>query len=160
VNGYPNNFLGWGGEDDAVYNRISANNIEMYRPTIGGYELAIHDAPTTSEMNSEKQQNVLNDLKEWRLNGLNQLTDFLFINIEKDENVLSHFPQNTNKNMAYLFYKINYLSKDKNVYARFSEEINKEGINVDVDKLIKSKRKKCRNGYNKSNKTKKCIKRK
>jgi hypothetical protein len=160
VNGYPNNFFGWGGEDDAVYNRITANNIEMYRPEIGGYELAIHDAPTTSEINSEKQQNVLNDLKEWRINGLNQLSGLLFINIENDNTVMTNFPQNTNKNMNYLFYKINYLSKDKNVYARFTEEINKEGFNVDPDKIIKSKRKKCHNGYHKSTRTKKCIKRK
>lgn len=160
INGYPNNFFGWGGEDDSLYNRIAENNIEIYRPTNGGYELAIHDAPTTSEINSEKQKNVLNDLKEWRFNGINQLTNLLFINVEKDEKIMNNFPQNTNTNMDYLFYKINYLSQTKNVYARFAEEINKEGINVDVDKIIQSKRKKCRNGYNKNNRTKKCIKRK
>lgn len=160
INGYPNNFFGWGGEDDSLYNRISANNIEMYRPTTGGYELAIHDAPTTSEINSEKQKNVLNDLKEWRFNGINQLTNLLFINVEKDEKAMNNFPQNANMNIKYLFYKINYLTPHKNVYARFDEEVTKEGINVDVDKLIQSKRKKCRNGYNKSNRTKKCIKRK
>ncbi len=160
VNGYPNNFFGWGGEDDSLYNRITANNIEMYRPTNGGYELAIHDAPTRGEINREKQENILNDLKDWRLNGINQLMNMLFINIEKDEKQIAHFPQNTNKNMKYLFYKINYLSKNKNVYLRFTEEINKEGINVDVEKIIQSKRKKCRNGYNKTNRTKKCIKQK
>ena len=160
VNGYPNNFFGWGGEDDALYNRITANNIEMYRPTIGGYELAIHDAPTTGEVNSEKYKNILNDLKEWRFNGINQLMNMLFINIEKDDKQMRDFPPNTNKNMNYLFYKINYLSKNTNVYVRFAEEINKEGINVDVEKIIQSKRKKCRSGYNKTKRTKKCIKRK
>lgn len=160
VNGYPNNFFGWGGEDDSLYNRITANDIEIYRPTIGGYELAIHDTPPTSEINSEKQKNVLNDLKEWRFNGINQLTNFLFINIEKNEKIMNDFPQNENKNMNYLFYKINYLSPNKNVYERFVEEINKEEINVNINKLIQSKRKKCHNGYNKSNRTKKCIKRK
>lgn len=160
VNGFPNNFFGWGGEDDSLYNRITANNIEMYRPTNGGYELAFHDAPSTSEINSEKYKNVLTDLKEWRFNGINQLTNLLFINIEKDEKEMNTFPQNKNKNMNYLLYKINYLSKDKNVDMRFAEEINKEGMNLEIDKLIQSKRKKCRNGYNKSNRTKKCIKRK
>ena len=160
INGYPNNFFGWGGEDDSLYNRITANNIEIYRPTNGGYELAFHDAPITSEINSEKYKNILNDLKEWRFNGINQLTNLLFMNIEKDEKTMNTFPQNMNTNVKYLFYKINYLSKEKNVYMRFAEEINKEGIKVDIDKIIQSKRKKCRNGYNKSNRTKKCIKQK
>ena len=32
INGFPNTFFGWGGEDDALYNRIVKNNIKITGP--------------------------------------------------------------------------------------------------------------------------------
>jgi len=33
INGYPNDFWGWGGEDDAMYNRLAINNIPVINST-------------------------------------------------------------------------------------------------------------------------------
>jgi len=76
INGYPNNFLGWGGEDDALYDRLAAEKITVYRPTKGKYILAEHDKPKDDEKNQLKYENVLEDLKNYKNNGIKQLPDY------------------------------------------------------------------------------------
>jgi hypothetical protein len=76
INGYPNNFLGWGGEDDALYDRLAAEKITVYRPTKGKYILADHDKPKDDEKNQLKYENILEDLKNYKNNGIKQLPDY------------------------------------------------------------------------------------
>lgn len=75
VNGYPNNFWGWGGEDDALYDRILTFKIQIYEPTDGSVEELKH--VNTSEIkkyvNHKKKQNILKDLLHWKENGMNNL---------------------------------------------------------------------------------------
>lgn len=75
LNGYPNNFWGWGGEDDALYDRILAHRIQIYEPLNGSVEELKHIA--TSEIkkyvNHNKKQNLLKDLLYWKENGLNNV---------------------------------------------------------------------------------------
>jgi len=159
INGFPNNFFGWGGEDDAMYDRLAFNNIPMYRPTIGEYELVAHEGPKKEEINVAKQQNILNDLKNWKNNGVTQLRNALFINIEKDENVLKSFPEPTNTDIKYSFYKINYLGENTTADNRVIDEIKNLSASPQINKLLKEKRKRCTKGHRKSNMTKKCTKR-
>lgn len=43
INGFPNMFWGWGGEDDAMRNRIKKHNLKVWRPTIdSGYKVLEH----------------------------------------------------------------------------------------------------------------------
>jgi len=42
VNGYPNQFWGWGGEDDVLRNRLIRAKIPIYRPTIHGGITELH----------------------------------------------------------------------------------------------------------------------
>jgi hypothetical protein len=35
INGYPNNFWGWGGEDDELYNRVVNNKLKIIKPDKG-----------------------------------------------------------------------------------------------------------------------------
>lgn len=76
INGYPNNFLGWGGEDDALYDRLAAERITVYRPTKGKYILADHEQAKGDEKNQLKYENVLEDLKNYKNNGIKQLPDY------------------------------------------------------------------------------------
>lgn len=76
INGFPNNFWGWGGEDDALYNRFSTNNIPIYHPTTGVYKEMKHIATNDIKefVNKQKKMNVLGDLRTWRNNGVDQVS--------------------------------------------------------------------------------------
>lgn len=71
INGFPVNFWGWGGEDDALRVRMSKNNIVVYRPRKGEYILESHDPPTKMEINEHKRKNRNYDSIHWKDEGLN-----------------------------------------------------------------------------------------
>jgi hypothetical protein len=127
INGFPNSFFGWGGEDDALYNRCVKNNIDIYRPEIGKYILDEHDNPSEPELNKIKKKKILYDLNNWYKDGIKQLLNF-YINYKKytklsdfidsldikinDSNFKNSdllFNIDTNNNNLY-FYKIDYIA--------------------------------------------------
>mmetsp|Transcript_4046 Transcript_4046/g.7659 ORF Transcript_4046/g.7659 Transcript_4046/m.7659 type:complete len:348 (+) Transcript_4046:230-1273(+) len=61
INGYPNNFWGWGGEDDELQLRCATRNISWSGPTHG----TITDL---EDMNVEEKMKVLKGNKEWKCN--------------------------------------------------------------------------------------------
>lgn len=63
INGFPNNFWGWGGEDDSMRNRLKAKRIEVYKPTLtsGFKELPHVDTRTNKDW---KNMRKWEDLKE------------------------------------------------------------------------------------------------
>ena len=75
-NGFPNNFFGWGKEDDAFYNRV-ANFVDLfYIPKNGNIKELKHDishSKLSKEENINKKKLILNDLTNWKNNGLNNL---------------------------------------------------------------------------------------
>lgn len=79
INGFPNDFWGWGGEDDALYNRLALNDIPVLQPysdktdnkIIGLEHPSEADSPKTK--NIDKKSNIIKDLKNWKINGLNNL---------------------------------------------------------------------------------------
>lgn len=148
INGFPNTFFGWGGEDDSLYNRLVINNIEISRPSIGSFKLAEHAGPTGEEYNNRKKQNILDDLVYWKSNGLKQLLN-LFINIKKidsyeefiktyndngsnifDSETLETFINKSNNsnsdNINYYFYKIDYLALHTNRYDKILDKNYRE----------------------------------
>lgn len=126
VNGFPNDFFGWGGEDDSFYNRYAKDNIKIYRPLKGSYILEDHEGPTKSEKNEKKFENILKDLTNSSRNGLRQLMD-LFINLKKyeindfisnygkkdiinSESIQSYIESTISENNNYLAFKVDYLA--------------------------------------------------
>lgn len=75
INGFPNNFWGWGGEDDAMYNRIVKNNIIINRPTDGNYTemKECNNSISSENANLQKKKNILEDLDNWKISGLNSV---------------------------------------------------------------------------------------
>jgi hypothetical protein len=77
INGYPNKFYGWGGEDDAMYNRLVTNNIPIYVLDNNSIEIKemkhVETSKISNLVNNNKKQNILNDLKLWKNDGLNNL---------------------------------------------------------------------------------------
>jgi len=64
VNGYPNQFWGWGGEDDVLRNRLIHAKIPIYRPTLhdGIKELPhIHVGSNPALINPKKREMVLSN---------------------------------------------------------------------------------------------------
>jgi hypothetical protein len=63
-NGFPNMFWGWGGEDDALRNRLKKHKIQVWRPTVDtGYKVLEHiDTRLIPDAkNMQKWENVRDD---------------------------------------------------------------------------------------------------
>jgi hypothetical protein len=73
TNGYPNNFWGWGGEDDAVYNRIAKTYGKILKPENGTIEEWEHNKSSPGSTNLKKKECIMTDLLKWKENGLNNL---------------------------------------------------------------------------------------
>ena len=87
INGYPNNFWGWGGEDDLIFGRSNINNVKMYSP-IKGNVIDLERDKNNQKISAKKKISYLksNDLNEmtkiekiildrkiWHNNGINNL---------------------------------------------------------------------------------------
>ena len=72
LNGFPNTFWGWGGEDDALYERIANNKMSIIRPNKGKIIELPHKSfhKQIEYTNTKKWENRVNDVKNWKKNGL------------------------------------------------------------------------------------------
>ena len=84
INGYPNNFWGWGGEDDEMSIRLNRTGIPVQYPTLGSYsDMESMDAGQKMDllfsnrqwMNVEQQRLIKDQAidDEWKRNGLSTL---------------------------------------------------------------------------------------
>lgn len=80
ANGYPNNFWGWGGEDNALNRRFKQNSIQITKssePVIDLEKLSLQEKLTklrtekTKEM--RKKEKLKEDMISWKENGLSSL---------------------------------------------------------------------------------------
>jgi hypothetical protein len=93
INGFPNDFWGWGGEDDAMYNRLVSSKIPVVKVKGDERIKGLEHTPqgeSKETKNVSKTQGILSDLKNWRKNGLNNLNynilsveDFVYPNVQK-----------------------------------------------------------------------------
>jgi DNA-directed RNA polymerase II subunit RPB2 len=86
INGFPNNFYGWGGEDDALAFRIHINDVgHVHRPIVSSENLGIeleteNDVKSLtdsqvkeSKIETHKWENICLDRMIWKINGINSL---------------------------------------------------------------------------------------
>ena len=90
ANGYPNNFWGWGGEDNALNYRLRKNKINIEKPrepVIDLEELSLGDKlaklkrDKTKEM--RKREKLEEDKTTWKQNGLSDLEEHYTIKSRK-----------------------------------------------------------------------------
>ncbi len=82
INGFPNNFWGWGGEDDELYLRVKETNMRIDFPREGTYvdmenmnlNAKLQFLRTNATLKCMNKQEVLAEHKStWKTNGLNDL---------------------------------------------------------------------------------------
>jgi len=61
TNGYPNNFWGWGGEDDVLRDRIKNKKIDIYQPTMRNEGLKELEHPDTRKIKELRNMQVWED---------------------------------------------------------------------------------------------------
>ena len=116
INGYPNNFWGWGGEDDSLFNRLTDNHMyTIYYPLKGSIIDFEEKNMKTINNIGEKLKNEIKDMekiekeyydiKSWNQNGLNTLHYKIISKIDIMENIvqikvnlnkkydIKHFPE-------------------------------------------------------------------
>lgn len=94
VNGYPNNAVGWGGEDDMIRNRLQYANLEIGFPSEGSVidleETTLQNKLMTLKVNNlkenQKYEKIAHDTNTWKTNGVNNL-NYTIISKNKTKNI-------------------------------------------------------------------------
>ena len=81
MNGFSNMYIGWGGEDDDMYNRVIHQKYKIYRypPEVSRYKMIRHTHDKGNPVNSNKNDGQINLGRRYDLDGLNSLTYKLLV---------------------------------------------------------------------------------
>ncbi|NWU48270.1 B4GT1 galactosyltransferase, partial [Dromas ardeola] len=76
INGFPNNYWGWGGEDDDIYNRLVFKGMGISRPdaVIGKCRMIRHSRDQKNEPNPERFDRIAHTRETMSSDGLNTLS--------------------------------------------------------------------------------------
>lgn len=123
INGYPNNFWGWGGEDDALIYRLVASNVSTIHMPKSGKVIDLEEKMTVQEklkktvIDGKKWEKLFIDTAMWRTNGMSTL----------EYKILTTKKENTNTTQ----YKVDLL---KDLDERSHPELyNTEGLKFKWD---------------------------
>ncbi|KAK3508981.1 hypothetical protein QTP70_015404 [Hemibagrus guttatus] len=100
VNGFPNTYWGWGGEDDDLRLRVQLQGMKVVRPPadVARYTMVFHKRDSGNEVNKDRMRLLGQTPKMWRKDGLNSCTyktlsverPALYINITVDISPNTH----------------------------------------------------------------------
>ncbi|XP_006887153.1 PREDICTED: beta-1,4-galactosyltransferase 1-like [Elephantulus edwardii] len=74
INGFPNNYWGWGGEDDDIFNRLVFKGMSISRPNAGKCRMIRHSRDKKNEPNPQRFDRIAHTKETMRLDGLNMLS--------------------------------------------------------------------------------------
>jgi hypothetical protein len=132
INGYPNNFWGWGGEDEAIKGRLVNSGMNtFYYPSKGSIiDLEeTKDMKTINNVNNKlkivkkeevKYEKLVQDLSTWNENGLNNL-EYKILSKNKINNNTTQIKVDLMKKDEYIQYSNNY----KKLINIFKNTVNK-----------------------------------
>ncbi|XP_018615267.1 beta-1,4-galactosyltransferase 1 [Scleropages formosus] len=85
INGFPNDYWGWGGEDDDIFNRLSSRGMSISRPSgeIGKCRMIRHDRDKQNEPNPQRFDRIAHTRETMNRDGINSLS-YKVIKVEKD----------------------------------------------------------------------------
>uniref|UniRef100_A0A8C9SUB9 Beta-1,4-galactosyltransferase n=1 Tax=Scleropages formosus TaxID=113540 RepID=A0A8C9SUB9_SCLFO len=86
INGFSNNYWGWGGEDDDIYKRLAFKRMFISRPNsiVGRYRMIVHHRDEKNEPNPESFNNLMRTLQTMNKDGANSLV-YQIVRVEKDQ---------------------------------------------------------------------------
>uniref|UniRef100_A0A9J7Z9Z3 Beta-1,4-galactosyltransferase n=1 Tax=Cyprinus carpio carpio TaxID=630221 RepID=A0A9J7Z9Z3_CYPCA len=86
INGFPNNYWGWGGEDDDIFNRVASKGMSISRPDgiIGRCRMIRHDRDKQNDPNPQRFDRIAHTRETMARDGINSLT-YKVVKIEKDQ---------------------------------------------------------------------------
>nr|XP_020511716.1 beta-1,4-galactosyltransferase 1 isoform X1 [Labrus bergylta] len=86
INGFPNNYWGWGGEDDDIYNRLSSKGMTISRPSgeTGKCRMIRHERDKKNEPNPQRFNRIKHTKETMWKDGINSLS-YRVVKIEKLE---------------------------------------------------------------------------
>lgn len=75
INGFPNNYWGWGGEDDDIYNRLASKGMSISRATgeIGKCRMIRHQRDDKNEPNPQRFNRIAHTRETMQKDGINSL---------------------------------------------------------------------------------------
>ncbi|XP_042296231.1 beta-1,4-galactosyltransferase 3 [Sceloporus undulatus] len=76
INGFPNEYWGWGGEDDDIATRVRLAGMKISRPSvsIGHYKMVKHKGDRGNEENPHRFDLLIRTHRAWTQDGMNSLT--------------------------------------------------------------------------------------
>lgn len=145
INGYPNNFWGWGGEDSALLVRMYLCGIrKIYYPLKGkvidtelidNKQIDIKTKKYIENENKNKEQNMyeksIYDVSIWKKNGLSNLNYKIIEKIKITKNTTNIkvdllYEEDVNNNPNFFNITYNDLKKKIKQNFNFNSKINKE----------------------------------
>lgn len=141
INGYPNNFWGWGGEDDALMVRLIKNNIKkVYYPKKGSIidteeinfkQINILTKLRMTDQDQAKFEKLYYDMNNYKKNGLSNLEYKILERKNIDTNIINIkvdlLKKNDVKKNPQLYNQINW-EEAKKLYSLVVQERNKLSI--------------------------------
>ncbi|KAK5864280.1 hypothetical protein PBY51_015536 [Eleginops maclovinus] len=76
INGFPNNYWGWGGEDDDIFNRLSSKGMSISRPSgdIGKCRMIRHERDKKNEPNPQRFNRIAHTRETMSSDGISSLS--------------------------------------------------------------------------------------
>ncbi|KAF7698372.1 beta-1,4-galactosyltransferase 1 isoform X2 [Silurus meridionalis] len=86
INGFPNNYWGWGGEDDDIYNRVTAKGMSISRPNsaVGKCRMIRHERDQKNDPNPQRFDRIAHTRETMHKDGINSLS-YEVVRVEKDQ---------------------------------------------------------------------------
>ncbi|XP_053331054.1 beta-1,4-galactosyltransferase 3 [Spea bombifrons] len=76
INGFPNEYWGWGGEDDDIATRVRLAGMKITRPpvSVGHYKMVKHKGDQGNEENPHRFDLLIRTQRMWTQDGMNSLS--------------------------------------------------------------------------------------
>ncbi|XP_018616173.1 beta-1,4-galactosyltransferase 3 isoform X2 [Scleropages formosus] len=126
MNGFPNQYWGWGGEDDDIAARVRLSGMKIIRPSVavGHYKMIKHRGDKGNEENPRRFDLLMRTRRNWRADGLNSLTYELLS--KQLEPLYTNLSVDIGEDPRKLSHRVSLVKKDPRSPAKSMEKKDSE----------------------------------